>query len=124
MNQRRTVIVADDEPTVLLVTQYALERAGFNVFCAENGRAALEFFNLHSDEVCAAVLDIAMPELNGIDLCHALRAARPDLAVILTSGYDEDDSARELATHESVRFIEKPFDLNDLVDQLSAMTSD
>jgi CheY-like chemotaxis protein len=123
MSRTPIVIVADDEPTVRLVAQCALERAGLDVLCAENGREALEHFDANADDICAAVLDVSMPVLNGVDACRELKRHKPDMPVILTSGYDEDEATLEVTADPSVRFMEKPFDLNDLVEIIILMVN-
>jgi two-component system OmpR family response regulator len=67
----QTVLVADDESHIRDVVQYALEREGYRVLCAGDGRAALEL--LKREAVDLVVLDILMPELDGLSVCRRIR---------------------------------------------------
>lgn len=103
---RTTILVVDDNTDVLLALSSMLEQLGFDVQTAENAAAALAIFqgNLFS----VIVSDISMPgEMNGIELAKALRRIRPDLQIVLMTGYSEylEEAKREFAV------LQKPFDV-------------
>jgi CheY-like chemotaxis protein len=106
------VLVADDEPAVRSVARRVLERAGYRVCVAGDGRAALEVFTAHAAEISAVLIDLTMPQLRGDEVIRELRRMRPDVRVVLSSGFVENRGARAL---EHVRFLPKPWTPEDLL---------
>ena len=112
------MLVIEDEPAVRDVITLMLQNLGLAVLIAENGAAALDLFQRHRAEICCALCDLSMPHMDGWATLTALRALRPDLPVILASGYDE---ARALAGDHPERpqaFIGKPYDTMELRDTI------
>jgi len=85
------VLVVDDEETVRTLTRRMLERVGFTVLTAEDGRQAVEIFQRGSAEVDLVILDLTMPHLDGEACFRELRMIKPAVKVILSSGYNEQD---------------------------------
>jgi CheY-like chemotaxis protein len=110
----RTILVVDDDPTVLKISREMLEARGFEVVSAADGAAALERVHERDSSISAVLLDMTMPHLDGIETLTALRDQRPDLAVVLTSGYSEQEAARRLEGQSPVSFVQKPFAPTDL----------
>lgn len=114
------VILADDEPMVLDVAKEILEAQGFNVLTALNGVEAVAAFEGHRAQAPVLVLDVIMPEMNGIDACRAIRERHPEASIILASGY-ADISARltpqEAAT---VGLVPKPYRISELINAIEA----
>ena len=111
-----TVMIADDDPTLLIETADALRGAGFKVVEAANGQAALQA--ALSRKVDLIVMDVSMPEVGGVEACHCLKAMpkTSKIPVVLTAD-KKDPGARTLAerTHGSVRILRKPFTSEELV---------
>jgi len=104
-----TVLLVDDEPQLLRLVGRVLERAGFTVLSARDGREALEVFEAHRDEIDLAILDVLVPP-NGIEeVLRVMLAQREDLRVILASGDELSDSLRELLRGAGGAFLRKPF---------------
>lgn len=100
------VLIADDEPAVLAVARRVLERAGYRVCTASDGRAAIEVFAAHAAEISAVLIDMTMPQLRGDEVIVELRRLRPDVRVVLSSGFIEPLATRSL---ERVNFLQKPW---------------
>lgn len=98
------VLVADDEPAVRAVARRVLERAGYRVCVAGDGRAAVEQFAARAGEIAVVVIDMTMPQLRGDEVIAELRRLRPDVRVVLSSGFVELESRLE-----RVRFLPKPW---------------
>jgi CheY-like chemotaxis protein len=81
------ILIVEDEPLVRRATQDALTDLGYRVIAAANARAALAALAAHPD-VNLMVTDLSLPGMNGRELAMAARAERPDLKVILATGYD------------------------------------
>jgi PAS domain S-box-containing protein len=110
-----TILVADDENAVLEVAQEALEQHGLRVLTAGDGREALELFQAHACTVSAVLLDLMMPVINGAEAADLIHALNPEVPIILTSGYTEQDAAERFQTRAPVTFIQKPYRPQDLV---------
>ncbi|HTL99380.1 MAG TPA: response regulator [Holophagaceae bacterium] len=110
------LLLADDEIDVRDSTTAVLRRMGFEVDAASDGADAVARFNARPEAYRAAVLDLTMPRMGGRETAASLRAARPDLPILLTSGYSEAE-ALEGAAH--LNFLRKPFLARDLHDALA-----
>jgi len=115
-----TVLVIDDEPSVRDVARAILEKAGFEVLVAASGREGLERFRACADRIVAVLLDMTMPDLAGEEVFAELRSIRPDVPVILSSGYNEQDATRRFAPAGLAGFIQKPYLPADLLSKVRA----
>jgi PAS domain S-box-containing protein len=104
-----TVLVVDDEQLVRTSARLALERYGYRVLLAENGRRALEVFEQFSGEISAVVLDLTMPVMSGEETLRRLQAIRPDVCVVLSSGYNEAEAVRRFRGYGLAGFLQKPY---------------
>lgn len=82
------VLLVDDDPLILMGASMMLEDLGVSVFEAEGGEAALKLL-ADRPEISAIVTDHAMPDMTGVDLARAVRARRPDVGIVLASGYSD-----------------------------------
>jgi PAS domain S-box-containing protein len=103
------VLLADDEEGVRKVGQRMLERLGDEVRLAENGSEAIEAFSAAAADYVLVVADVTMPGQPGPAVARAIRRLRPDVPVLLTSGYSADDTMDGLGPGDRVGFIHKPF---------------
>jgi PAS domain S-box-containing protein len=118
-----TVLLVDDEETVLSVTAELIRRLGFTVLCARSGREALEIFARESDRIDVVILDMIMPEMSGGEVFDQLRRANPRVKVLLASGYSIQGQAREIMDRGCDGFLQKPFTMDDLSVRLRAIMS-
>lgn len=117
---RATVLVVDDEEAVREVTVALLERAGFRARAASGGREALARLR-GGEAVDAVLLDLEMPGLSGPETLRALRAERPELPVVIASGYTQDDALERVGPDQPFVFLSKPFGASRLVASLNAL---
>jgi len=115
------VLVVDDEPTVQRAAQRILERRGFRVISAVDGRDALRKFDAHHDEIWAVLLDLTMPHLDGEQTMLALRERDPNVRVVLTSGYNQQDVTTRFVGAGFAGFLQKPFVARELLDAIDAV---
>jgi len=123
--QGGTILVVDDEEWVLELAREFLERNDFTVLTADGGRVALEI--LRGDEaraIDAVVLDLTMPDLDGRETFLEIRSLRPDLPVIVSSGFDEEATAGRFPAGEIAAFVRKPYEPEDLVDAIRTSLGD
>jgi len=113
-----TILLVDDENTVRSIGKRMLERAGFVVLTAVDGRQAVELFRGHADEIACVLLDLTMPHMDGEETFRALRQIRRDVPVVLTSGYNEQDVISRFAGKGLAGFIHKPFQNAALIAKL------
>ncbi len=112
------VLLVDDEVTVRVACRRMLERFGLDVDTAVDGVEALERFRQRPDGYRLVVLDMTMPRMNGEETFRELRHMRPDVRVLLTSGYNEQEATNRFAGKGLAGFLQKPFTLESLRDAL------
>jgi PAS domain S-box-containing protein len=118
---KETVLLVEDEAGVRRVARLALERQGYTVLVAASGREALGIAEQQGDAIDLLLTDLVMPEMSGRELADILRARRPNLAVLLMSGFVEDDFVRHGVVTEEVAFLHKPFSLDELARAVRAV---
>jgi signal transduction histidine kinase len=112
--RRLCVLVVDDEPIVREVTVDFLREQGHEVIEADNGVSALALFHANREKIDLAVFDFAMPGMNGVDLAVAARTRRPDLPVILLTGYFDLNTVPS-----DISIMHKPFTDSGLLRAIS-----
>ncbi len=114
------VLMVDDEPVILESTATILAGLGFSVVTAVDGQEALEKFEADQDGFDLVLMDFTMPRLNGHEAFERMRALRPDVPVILCSGYSEQDIIHEFREQDLTGFLLKPYLVSDLKRTLQA----
>ena len=109
-----TVLLVDDEPNILEAARAALELFGLRVNTAKDGREAMEIFRQAPGAIDLVLMDLTMPRMDGRETFQAMRQIRPDVRVILSSGYSEQDSLQEFIGKGLAGFIQKPYNLREL----------
>ncbi len=113
------ILVVDDEEIIRRTAKSMLERDGFTVVVAENGKEGVELFQVLSEKVAAVVLDMTMPVMNGEEAYSRLKAIKPGVKVILSSGYNEVEAVRRFAGKGLAGFIQKPYSANTLREKIT-----
>ncbi len=108
-------LVVDDEEAVRRMAGVMLRRMGFTVLTAVDGREGLETFRRHADEVRLVLLDLTMPQLDGPAVFREIHALRPDVRVLLSSGFTRPEGADALVAEGLAGFIQKPYRYEDLM---------
>jgi CheY-like chemotaxis protein len=116
-----TVLVAEDEAVVRDMAARGLEAEGYRVLQARDGAEALELLGRHDGQVDFVVTDVAMPVLNGRHLAARIAELRPDLPVLFTSGYTDDEIVRRGLLESGQAFLQKPFSPSALAQRVRAM---
>jgi FixJ family two-component response regulator len=110
-----TVLVIDDDDGVRDTAARMLEQAGLGVLVAGNGHDGLRVFREHQSGIVAVVLDLTMPVMGGLEVAGALRELRPDLPIVLMSGFSVEELTRQSTGLGITGFVEKPFTARDLL---------
>jgi two-component system, cell cycle sensor histidine kinase and response regulator CckA len=111
----KVVLVVEDEPALVSIYERALHQKGYEVLTAGSGEDALEIAGEPSRRIDLLLSDIVMPGMSGRELVWRIREQRPDIAIILASGYASEDGALQLMENQGVVFVAKPIDLGDLM---------
>jgi CheY-like chemotaxis protein len=101
-----------------------LERMGFQVILAVDGRDAIDRFYEHEQKqagsIVCVLLDLTMPHKNGEEVFRAIRKLRPEVPVILSSGYNEQEVTQKFVGKGLTGFIQKPYQLKELAAKIQA----
>jgi len=103
------LLVVDDEELVRNMAPFTLQRCGYTVDTAADGRVAIELFAKRPEDFDAVLLDLTMPVLSGEDTLRGIRSIRPDVRVVLSSGYSEAEALRRFHDRGISGFLQKPY---------------
>ena len=103
------VLVVDDEELVRKMARFTLERYGYVVDVASDGREGLAAFAARPDEFAAVLLDLTMPGMTGEEVLRRIREIRQDLPVVLSSGYTESEAVKRFENLGLAGFLQKPY---------------
>jgi CheY-like chemotaxis protein len=111
------ILLVEDEADVRMLMRSVLERHGYRVIDAASGPLALQVWDQDPEGVNLLVTDIVMPDgMTGKELASTLKAKRPELKVIFTSGYSADVVAKDFVLESSTHFLQKPFSPRSLAE--------
>jgi len=117
MNDKPRILVVDDEPQLTRVLRTGLKSHGYDVRTAADGLSGLETFNdWHPDLV---ITDLAMPNMNGLELCRKIRAVSP-APIIVLSAKGEEKTKVEALDIGADDFVTKPFGIDELLARIRA----
>jgi signal transduction histidine kinase/ActR/RegA family two-component response regulator len=118
--QAGTVLLVDDEQMIRESAGAALESLGFKVMMAVDGLDAVEVFTRAKDSIDLVLMDLTMPHMDGREAFQHLRRIRPGIPVILSSGYNEQESIQEFPGAGLAGFLQKPYSLKALSAAIEA----
>jgi len=110
-----TVLIVDDEESVRKMSQKMMERMGFTVLTAGDGREGVDVFRREAERISLVLFDMSMPYLDGGEVLEEIRRIRGDVKAILSSGYDEQSTARQFAGKDLTGFVQKPYRYSELL---------
>jgi len=113
-----TILLVEDEDAVRVFSARALRNKGYQVLEATSGEAALALLRTDGKRVDLLITDVVMPEMDGPTLMRNVRQFRPEMKVILISGYTEDRFRDHLDAGQQVHFLPKPFSLKQLAGKV------
>jgi PAS domain S-box-containing protein len=117
------VLLVDDDAHVRSVSELLLRSIGFEVLAVAGGRDAIREFERRADEVRVVVLDVTMPDLGGDQVLKELRKRRPDVPVLLCSGYSEEEMSERFSPEDMATFLQKPYPFDLFRARLKELTS-
>jgi CheY-like chemotaxis protein len=113
-----TVLLVEDDPVILGVGRTMLEKLGYTVLAAGTPGEAVSQAKSHAAELQLLITDVVMPEMNGRDLAELLKATKPGLKCLFSSGYTANVIAHSGVLDEGVHFLQKPFSLKTLATKV------
>jgi CheY-like chemotaxis protein len=117
----KTILLVDDEAMVRSAAKAVLERSGYSVLLAENGHEAVQMFERIAGDVALVILDLTMPVMGGEQAFDLLRRIRPDLRILLSSGYGERDATQHFRGKRLSGFIHKPYSTAQLLEEVKSV---
>jgi two-component system cell cycle sensor histidine kinase/response regulator CckA len=118
------IAVVEDEPGVRALVERLLLRGGHRVLTFADGTAALDALADGQVAIDLLITDLVMPGPNGIEVARRVRRARPDLPVVLMSGYAADALRAEKIDEASLDLLSKPFSAGELLERVAAVLAD
>ncbi len=113
-----TILLVDDDEQIRNVCKKLLERIGFDVITAVDGKDALDVFSRNRDKISCVILDLTMPRMDGKEAYRELMLIDPDIKVIISSGYNEIEVMRSFGEKGPAGFIQKPYQLENMKEEL------
>jgi two-component system cell cycle sensor histidine kinase/response regulator CckA len=112
----QTILVVDDEPSVRLVLRTALERGGYRVLPASNGREAIDVYQAQpAGSIAAVLIDMMMPVMGGVPAIQELVKINPNVRIIAASGIPDNEATAKAAGRQVRQFLGKPFSTDKLL---------
>jgi PAS domain S-box-containing protein len=121
LNGCGTVLFVDDEDVVRRTAKATLERYGYTVALAEDAEQAVRQFDRIQSEVLLVILDMGLPGTEGPDLVKRLHAIRPRVPIVLSSGFNEVEAARQFQGQGVAGFLQKPYTAVQLAEKVKAV---
>lgn len=115
---RRTILVVDDELSVLTVVKCMLECEEYTVLLANSAETALSMVERKDLVIDLMITDVVMPDMNGRDLAERVLTVRPSVKVLFMSGYTDSEVVRVKVLDRTSGFLPKPFTSLDLKEQV------
>ena len=119
--QGETVLLIDDESSILTITSQTLEEFGYRVLSASNGAEAVAVYAQHQEEIALVLTDLMMPVMNGSATIHALAKINPEVKVIVASGLNPNDNSIRAADPGIKHFLSKPYTARALLEKLRSL---
>ena len=116
-----TVLIVEDEIVVNFFIRTLFEERGLQVAAATTAAEALQLLESRGRDLCAAIIDIGLPDTPGDQLIAPIRATLPDLPIVIATAFSETEVGRHVQDDERVRIIGKPFDAPQLWSVLGSL---
>ena len=119
--ENRTILVVDDNEQALALVKEALSTKGFNVITATSGAHALPILEKRGDSIELTIIDLVMPDVDGMELSTKILKDRPNAKILVMSGYADDVVVHGVFEGKCVDFLAKPFSIRDLFSKVNAL---
>jgi DNA-binding response OmpR family regulator len=120
-DRRKFILIVEDETLLAWSLANRLKRSGYEPVVADSGEEAIRL--LPSTSFSAVITDVKLPRINGFDVSSAVKAYSPAIPVIIISAVDDENARRLVTAANADRFLEKPFDLEEINRVLDSLTA-
>jgi len=117
--QEKTILLIDDEETVINISEMMLKRLGYRVLKAHSGYEGLKLFEENKSTINLIISDLEMPKMNGKEVLHKLREIDPQIKVMLSSGALTEADEKNVINKGFNGFIKKPYNINTLCEKMA-----
>jgi CheY-like chemotaxis protein len=117
------ILVVDDEGLVRHMAATTLAHLGYTILEASNGQNAIEVFQRNASQITLVILDLSMPVMNCVECLRRLKRIKPDVPVLLSSGFSEGEAARRFQSAGVASFLQKPYTARHLAELVKAALS-
>ncbi len=114
----RKIMLVDDERAVLESGEQMLGELGFKTVVADSGREACEIYGAEGEEIALVILDVSMPDQDGVATYKKLKELNPTVPVLFTSGFARETLALESELGASTKYLQKPFSVDELAQEI------
>ena len=114
LSGNETILIVEDEKSILHLAKAILERFGYTVLAASAPEKAMDLVRRHQGPIHLLVIDVVMPQMNGLDLKKEIKKIKPDVKTVFMSGYTADIVASQGILNRDVAFLQKPFSIDSL----------
>jgi two-component system cell cycle sensor histidine kinase/response regulator CckA len=121
INGKGKILLVDDEKGVVEVCCEMLETLGYEVVVASSGMEAIKIMDKDEDKIDLVILDMVMPGMNGAETYDVIRRIRPDIRVLVSSGYSREEELKKMIEKGCDGFMLKPFDVAMLSEKLRSV---
>ncbi|MFC1891292.1 response regulator [Thermodesulfobacteriota bacterium] len=118
-----TILVIDDEDIVVDISEAMLKHLGYAILSAKTGKDAIDLAKTYNGNIDLALLDLGMPDMGGDKIFSHLKSTRPDLKVIICSGYRVEGLGQDMLDAGAQAFLQKPFSLEGISEKLKQVLS-
>lgn len=123
-DRSEVILVAEDNKAARMVSKRILEEFGYSVLLASDGLEAVDLFKSNDGKIDLIVLDFLMPGLNGLQVCHAVRAIRPETKILFCSGYSENEVVKQGWLAHGTALLLKPYTPKELLMKIREVLDD
>ena len=123
-DEKRTVLIVDDEQLVLDVEALMMEKMGFHALKASSPEKAYQIYEVEKDNIDLVILDMLMPGDNGAEAYRKLKSIKPGIKVLISSGFWCDTQVKIILRDRKNSFIQKPFKFEELNEKVDSILSE
>jgi CheY-like chemotaxis protein len=120
----KTILLADDDETIIDVGKQMIERMGINVIVARNGQETVDSYIKNYKKINMVILDMIMPDFDGIETYYKLKEINPGVKVLFSSGYRITEKIERILIPGHTGYIQKPFAMSFLEQEISKIIGD
>lgn len=124
VERKKTILLIDDEDMILDIGEIALRRWGYNVISADSGKKALQIYEEERDHIDLVLLDMILGDINGNEVYKRLKKIKPDVKVLLASGYGMDGNVKKAMDSGRNCFLEKPLNMAELSETIGRLLTE